>query len=114
MDVETRVYGGNPNLIHIDDGARKDMGLRMAEHLERRMRDEYSGERTPAQRVDQNLCPGCYMIAVVNMAITLADANGQSRRQLARCLANAFQKLANDPEAGLSEEIEILLDPCDD
>lgn len=113
-DNETRVYGGNPNLIHIDDGQRADMGIRLAELLETRMRNEYTGERSNAQRVDQNLCPGCYMIAVVNMAITLADANGQSRKELARCLKNAFAKLEANPEQGLSEEIEILLDPCDD
>src|SRR5688572_17757371 len=96
--TEGRVYGGDPNLIHINDGERADMGLRMAEHLDRRMRDEYKGERTLDQRVDQPLCPGCYMIAMFNMAITLADENGQSRTELARSMRNAFEKLLCNPE----------------
>ena len=109
-----RVYGGNPNLIHIDDGERALMGVRIAEHLERRMREEYKGERTPAQRVDQKLCPGCYMIAGFNMMLTLADANGQCRAELARSMMKAFETLAKNPEMGLTEEIIIQLDPCDD
>lgn len=107
-----RIYGGNPELIHIDDGKRADMGLRIAELLEERMRSEYSGERTMVQRIMQKLCPGCYMIAGFNMLVTLADANGQSRTELARSMRNAFDRLLCDPEAGLTEEIEVLLDPC--
>jgi hypothetical protein len=113
MIADTRVYGGKPQLIHIDDGQRAVMGVRIAEHLERRMRDEYQGERTPAQRVDQDLCPGCYMVAGFNMMLTLADANNQSRTELARSMRNAFDLLLKNPEMGLTEEITVLLDPCD-
>lgn len=112
MGTNDRVYGGDANLIHIDDGKRADMGIRLAELLEERMRKEYSGERTIDERIDQNLCPGCFMIAGFNMLVTLADANGQSRTELARSMRNAFDQLLCNPEAGLTEEIEILLDPC--
>lgn len=108
-----RVYGGDKNLIHIDDGERAVMGVRVAEHLERRMREEYKGERTPDERVMQALCPGCYMIAGFNMMLTLADANGQSRRELALSMRTAFDKLLASPEMGLTEEIEVFLDPCE-
>jgi hypothetical protein len=111
--TEGRVYGGDPNLIHIDDGKRADMGLRLASILDGKMREEYSGERTLGQRVMQSLCPGCYMIAAFDMLLTLADSNGQSRTELARSMRNAFQNLLNNPEQGLTEEIEVLLDPCE-
>jgi hypothetical protein len=108
-----RVYGGDPNLIHIDDGRRADMGLRLAELLDCRMRTEYKGDRTIEQRVDQPLCPGCYMIAGFNMLLTLADENGQTRTELARSMRNAFDALLKNPEMGLTEEITVMLDPCD-
>ena len=111
--TDGRVYGGDPNLIHIDDGRRADMGLRLAEHLDMRMRMEYSGERTLEQKVDQALCPGCYMIAAFNMLLTLADENKQSRTSMARTMIGAFEKLLENPEQGLTEEIEVMLDPCD-
>jgi hypothetical protein len=111
--TDGRVYGGDPDLIHVDDGARADMGLRLAERLEGMMRTEYSGERTPDQRVMQKLCPGCYMIVAFDMLLTLADANGQSRTELARSMRNAFDNLLANPSQGLTEEIEVLLDPCE-
>lgn len=111
--TDGRVYGGDPTKIHIDDGRRADMGLRIAEHLTRRMREEYSGERTLDERMDQQLCPGCYMIAAFNMLLVLAQENGQSRTELANSMIGAFTKLRDDPNAGLTEEIEIMLDPCD-
>ena len=111
--TDGRVYGGDPNLIHIDDGRRADMGLRLAELLSERMRKEYSGERSLEQRADQPLCPGCFMIAGFNMLLTLADENGQSRSELARSMRNAFDALLKNPDMGLTEEIEVMLDPCD-
>jgi hypothetical protein len=110
--TEGRVYGGDPNLIHIEDGKRGDMGWRIAEHLNRRMRENYTGHRTTEQLVDQKLCPGCYMIAGFNMLLVLAQENGQSPTELARSMRNAFDSLLQNPEQGLTEEIEILLDPC--
>lgn len=108
-----RVYGGDPTRIHIDDGKRADVGLRIAERLDNIMRCEYTGPRTLDERIMQPLCPGCYMIALVNAAITLADANGQSRTEMARTMRNAFHALMENPDKGMSEEIEIMLDPCD-
>ena len=48
-----------------------------------------------------------------DMLLTLADENGQSRTELARCMINAFTKLLNNPDGGLTEEIDVLLDPED-
>lgn len=109
-----RVYGGNPNLIHIDDGTRAEFGHDMAGQMDGMMRERYTGERTEYQLVTQRLCPGCYMIGAFNMLLTLADGNGQSRLELARSMKAAFEALEANPEMGLTEEIIVKLDPCDE
>jgi hypothetical protein len=53
------------------------------------------------------------MIALFNAAIHMADANGQSRTELARTMSHAFNRLAAEPESGLSEEIKVILDGDD-
>lgn len=111
--TDGRVYGGNPNVIHIDDGKRAEMGEVLAVGLESMMRQNYQGPRTNEQRQTQPLCPGCFMIAGFNMLLVLADKNGQSRTELARTMRNAFDQLLQNPEAGLTEEMEIVMDPCD-
>lgn len=108
-----RVYGGDANLIHIDDGKRAEMGQDMASLLDGNMRAAYTGPRTNEELMNQALCPGCYMIAGFNMLLELADRNGQSRTELARSMRNAFDNLLNNPEQGLTEEIVVLLDPCE-
>jgi hypothetical protein len=103
-----RVYGGDCNLVHIADKTRAAVGISIAADIEEVIVNlaEKQGVNTEGKK----LCPGCYMIALFNAAITLADRNGQSRTELARSMAHAFTKLALNPTAGLTEEIEVLLD----
>ena len=109
--TDTRVYGGDPNLIHVPDGTRDRLGQATALWLERAMRMG-AENRTLEERATQRLCAGCYMVVGFDMMIHLADDNGQSRTELARCMINAFTKLLADPDSGTSEEITVLLDPC--
>jgi hypothetical protein len=108
-----RVYGGDCGYVHIDDGARKHVGALVAQFLDQTMRGMAinSGKTI----TDDNyhmlpLCPGCTMIALFNAALILAERNGQSTTELANTMANAFQALAANPSAGLTEEVEIILD----
>lgn len=110
--TEGRVYGGNPDLLHVPDGQRAALGHLVAAFLEGQMR-ENAENRTDRQKEMQPLCPGCYSVVAFDMLVVLADDNGQSRRELARCMINAFQKLYDNPESGLTEEMRILIDPDD-
>lgn len=107
--TDGRVYGGDPNLIHIVDGRRAALGQRMARMLEMSMRAECVG-RTTVEVLNQPLCPGCYMVALFNMATELARQNGQSMEELGQSMAQAFTKLANGGTDAI-EEIEVMLDP---
>lgn len=114
--TDGRVYGGDPSLIHVKDKTRAEMGRRLAGSLDDEMRYQafQGGMRTQAEAFGENrqkLCPGCYMVVGYDMLLQLADANGQSRTELARSMIGAFQKLLDNPELGLTEEIEVLLDP---
>lgn len=110
--TEGRVYGGNPDLLHVPDGQRANLGHLVSAFLEGQMR-ENAENRTDRQKEMQLLCVGCTMVVMFNASIVTADDNGQSRKELARCMINAYQKLLDDPEAGLTEEIKVLLDPDD-
>jgi hypothetical protein len=107
--TDGRVYGGDRNLVHIPDGKRKDVGAEIAAEVDRIIR--HASVQPAVIKVDGVLCPGCAMIALFNAAIIIADENGQSRRELGATLSAAFRKLAEDPEAGLTEEITVLVDP---
>lgn len=114
------VYRGRPDLVHVSDGKRAEAGQAVAKFIDKAMRQNAVGRSAEQLYGDFNgegalpLCPGCYMVVVYDAAIALADANGQSRRELAASLSLAFAKLAAEPELGYSEEIHVLLDPCDD
>ncbi|MCR5870655.1 MULTISPECIES: hypothetical protein [unclassified Sphingomonas] len=109
--TEGRVYGGDPNLIHVPDGKRADLGKALATDLDHLMRVGARG-RTLHQASTQPLCPGCYMIVGFDMLVTLADRNGQSRTELANSMIRAFEHLRDNPEGpGLVEEIAVVLDP---
>lgn len=108
--TEGRVYGGNPNLLHVADGTRADLGHLMAAFMEGYIR-EHAENRTDRQKELQKLCPGCYMVVAFNMLLVLARDNNQSTTELARCMRNAFDRLLANPNSGLTEEIEVLLDP---
>lgn len=107
---DKRVYGGKPNYVHIPDGKRKMVGQDIAQFVDSLMRVLSEGDGSKSKP----LCPGCFMIALFNAAVYLADQNGQSRSELGRSMAAAFQALADNPQAGLTEEMAIKLDPQQD
>jgi hypothetical protein len=109
----SRVYGGDPSLVHIADGQRRKVGAWLAGQLDERMRFDAmrDGSRLPLEATAQDLCPGCFMVAVLNAAVTLAVCNGQSVRELSRTLSAAFKHIADDPSAPDIESITVLLDP---
>lgn len=110
--TEGRVYGGNPKLLHVKDGTRAALGVFMAGELDQAMGALAFEDGADASFVaDAPLCPGCYMVVGFDMLLHLADQNNQSRTELARTMIGAFQKLLDDPSSGLTEEIEVLLDP---
>lgn len=111
--TEGRVYGGDCELIHVQDGRRAFVGQEVAEFVDTTMRNlaVASGTRTAEQAWgadEQDLCPGCYMVVLVNCARELAARNGQPIAELGRSLSAAFAKLAEDEFA--IEEIAVLLD----
>lgn len=108
---KSRVYGGDCKLVHIADGTRADVGLDVANFIEDTMlsRAIEEGKIEPNDNA-KALCPGCYMIALFNAAIHLADANGQSLSELGNTMSRAFAELAKHPSKGLTEEIEVMLD----
>lgn len=117
--TEGRVYGGDPNLIHIADGTRADVGRAIADAVDLQMRWLADGNKARSwsqiwgsQR--QALCPGCYMVVGFNTMLTLAERNGQSLRELGLTMAQAFAKLAEDQSPSTIEEILVILDaePC--
>lgn len=105
----TNIYRGQANLVHIRDGERRAIGQRLAADLSARIRDNAGAWD------DRKLCPGCYMVAVLNCAIELARLNGQSLTELGNSLGDAFKQLAMDGgHAESLESIEVALDsePC--
>jgi hypothetical protein len=56
------------------------------------------------------LCPGCYMIALYDAAVILAQENGQSLSELGHSMAHIFTQLAQG-EINLTEEINVMVDP---
>lgn len=110
--TDGRVYGGDTGLIHIEDGERREVGAWLASMLDQRMRaDAYESERrTDKQAQTQDLCPGCYMVAIFNCAIELAKDNGQDLKELGKTMAKAFKRLARNPAESNIEHIEVILD----
>lgn len=100
-----RVYGGDPDLVHIQDGQRCSVGAGLASHYDATIRTLAIARKANASGA---LCPGCYMVAVYNCAVTLATRNGQSLSELGETMAAQFSLLALHPEIGLIEEIEVL------
>lgn len=102
--TEGRVYGGDPNLLHIPDGSRQQFGNDIADHIVQKIRDLNEGRSDP-------VCPGCCNVVVFNIARELARQSGQTETEMARSLALAFEQIAEGNKTSL-EEIEIILDPC--
>lgn len=110
--TDGRVYGGDPNLIHVPDGQRREAGRRAAAAIDFIMRA--ISNRIPwPQRAQRRLCPGCYMVVLFNAAVALARANGQPLSELGRSMARAFGQLADGMNEDGIEEIAVMLDPGD-
>jgi hypothetical protein len=59
--------------------------------------------------INKPLCPGCYMVALFNAAVTLAKENGQSLTELGNSMAQAFAELAaGGPDR--TESIHVVRD----
>jgi hypothetical protein len=103
-----RVYGGDPNLLHYKDGTRANAGREIANFLDRHLRERnaHLGRRA----VESALCPGCFMIAIYNAAVHLAEDNGQSLTELGNSLSKVFAELASG-KRHTTEELDIILDP---
>lgn len=110
-----RVYGGDPDLVHIPDGHRADVGQWLARTLADRMRSDAANRTRPEKDMDvysKPLCPGCYMVVLFNAAVALAKDSGQSFSELGRTMSEAFAKLATcpDDDQACIEEIAVKLD----
>lgn len=109
---EGLVYRGREDRVHIADGQRAEMGRILAHSL-------MEGMRVAAYRRDENIwndnggflpaCPGCYMTALFNAAVTLAKANGQSLTELGNTLAGEFSRLAAGGPDRI-ESVHVVLD----
>lgn len=119
MDTQQMVYRGDEALVHIPDGERVEVGQYLAQRLDDEMRDRAGDTghwfpRFDGAQAAKPLCPGCYMVAVFNCAVALANDNGQSLTELGRSLACAFDALAKGGAAAI-ESIQVKLDsdePC--
>lgn len=102
--TEGRVYGGDPNLLHIPDGQREAFGIDVANYAIQKLREINGGS-------DLKPCPGCCNVVVFNVALELARQSGQSVTEMAASLSLAFTQISTNSKQSL-EEIEIILDPC--
>jgi hypothetical protein len=105
--TDGRVYGGACDLVHIPDETRHEFGRVVADFVsfyQRQIAEHPDPWNTP-------LCPGCYMVAIVNLAVALAEDNGQPLSELGHSLGRAFDRIANAGEvpADLYEHIEVVL-----
>jgi hypothetical protein len=115
-----RVYGGDPELVHIPDGQRADVGHELAKEADAIIREFGIAKAGKSLKnyYDKPICPGCYMVAGFNMLVVLAQKNGQSLTELGNTMSRAFGKLAECGELldsnamACIEEIEVILDPA--
>jgi len=93
--TDGRTYGGDPTLVHIEDHHRHDVGRKVAAFLDSLMRRKSE----PPKPDTADLCPGCYMIALLDASIYLAQANGQPLSELAASMSHAYALLAKSEAA---------------
>lgn len=106
-----RTYGGDPNLIHIPDHHRVDVGRSIADVLESEMRLLGTlgvGHDAKPATSDDPLCPGCYMIALFDAAVILAERTGQNVQELGASMAQLFTKLAKEGKYQPTEEMTVV------
>jgi hypothetical protein len=105
-----RTYGGDPSLVHIPDQHRADVGRTVANELESTMRLLGSlgvGHDAKPATGDDPLCPGCYMIALFDAAVILAERTGQDVRELGASMAGLFTELAARGKYQPTEEMTV-------
>lgn len=105
-----RTYGGDPNLIHIPDHHRADVGHAIANVIDATMRLLGTlgvGHEAKPMTEDAPLCPGCYMIALFDASQELARRTGQPMHELAASMAGLYTELAKDPSFRPVEEMVV-------
>lgn len=111
--TDGRAYGGDPALVHIPDTHRTDVGRSLAAMLEAEMRTLGTlgmGHAPKPYDSGDDLCPGCYMIALFDAAVFLAKQTGQPVRELGASMADLFRRLAVQGEYQPTEEMIVLDD----
>lgn len=102
--------GRDPALVHIPDHHRADVGRMLATQLEAEMRMlatlGLGHDPKPYDGADA-LCPGCYMIALFDAAVFLAERTGQDVRELGHSMAALFSALAADGDYRPTEEMIV-------
>jgi hypothetical protein len=109
--TDGRSYGGDPDLVHIPDHHRTDVGKAVADQLTAIMRMVGTlgvGHTPESYESDKPLCPGCYMIALFDAAVELAKREGQSVKELGMSMAQLFNKLAWEGEYRATEEMTVV------
>lgn len=113
--TQGRSYGGDPNLIHIPDHHREDVGKAIADTLTAFMRTLGTlgvGHEVELYDADKPLCPGCYMIALFDAAVELAKREGQPVKELGLSMAQLFTKLAEEGAYRATEEMTVISAPA--
>lgn len=112
--TDGRSYGGDPSLVHIPDHHREDIGKAVADTLTALMRAMGTlgvGHAPEPYEGDKPLCPGCYMIALFDAAVTLAQREGQPVKELGLSMAQLFTKLAQEGAYRATEEMTVICQP---
>jgi hypothetical protein len=114
--TDGRSYGGDPNLVHIPDHHRADVGKAIADELTALMRMVGTlgvGHVAEPYEGDKPLCPGCYMIALFDAAVELAKREGQPVKELGLSMAQLFMRLAMEGEYRATEEMIVISAPSE-
>ena len=109
-----RAYGGDPDLIHIPDHHRADVGVAIASQVDALMRVLGVlgvGHEPAPMDSEKPLCPGCYMIALFDAAVELARREGQPVTELGYSMAQMFYSLAQDGSYRPTEEMVVTGSP---
>ena len=117
MQAQKMIYRGREDRVHIADGKRAEVGAELAHELDAVMRNRahFDDGLSAAEAFGDDghaplkLCPGCYMVALFNAAVTLAKENGQSLSELGNTLAAEFAALAAGGPATI-ESVRVIED----
>ncbi len=108
-------YRGAPDLIHVPDGRRAEFAGWLAKQLSSRMRAQARvNGKSYWDSATQFLCAGCYMVVGFDLLVTLARWNNQPINELCDSMIDAFTKLKAHGQLETTEEIQVILDPCEE